>query len=164
MRFIGGAPLLLEAWADAAFMSDVKCRSRSGGVVKMCGGVVATMSSKQKILTKSSTEAELVALGAMVQWVVICRAFLREQGHVMPTTVVHQDNRSVLAMVKAGKPSGHKSKHIDLRYFVVSELVADGEMVLVWCDTKEMLADALSKGLMGQAFSYTRDGLVSRVC
>ena len=163
VRFNGGAELALEAWADAAFMSDDKCKSRSGGLVKMCGGVVATMSTKQKILTKSSTEAELVALDAVVHWVVICRAFMRRQGHDLTATVVHQDNRSVMAMIRAGKPSGHKSKHIDLRYFVVSGLIAEGEVTLVWCDTNEMLADALSKGLVGHAFSHTRDGLVTRV-
>eukprot|EP01035_Chromulina_nebulosa_P013753 gene13753-18232_t len=51
-------------WVDASFMVHEDLKGHSGCVITlgMNGGVMATLSKKQKVLTKSSTEAELVAI------------------------------------------------------------------------------------------------------
>eukprot|EP01035_Chromulina_nebulosa_P016432 gene16432-21772_t len=49
-------------WVDASFMVHEDLKGHSGCVITlgMNGGVMATLSKKQKVLTRSSTEAELV--------------------------------------------------------------------------------------------------------
>lgn len=163
IKFEGGSSIDPKGWGDAAYLCHERSRSRSGAVVKMCGGVVATGSAKQKMVCKSSTESELVALCGVTTWLIICREFLVHQGHVLPPSIVYQDNQSVLALVKAGKPTSHNTKHIKMRFFFVVQHIEDGEIVLEWCPTGLMIADALTKPLVGELFLVMRDNLVSVV-
>ena len=38
-----------------------------------------------------------------------------------------------------------KTKHIDVRYRFIRDMVKSGSIQLVWCKTEDMLADALTK-------------------
>ena len=51
---------LLKTWVDAAYALHHDMRSHTGGVIMMGKGALYGKSSKQKLNTKSSTEAELV--------------------------------------------------------------------------------------------------------
>lgn len=162
IEYEAGGVLTPEIWADAAYMCHDDAKSRSGVLIKMCGGVVATMSSKQKIVTKSSTEAELVAMCGGASMGLCCREFLHHQGCRLGLSKIKQDNKSVLAMMRAGKPTSNHTKHIKMRwFFVVQHLGKDVE--LEWCPTKEMLADAMSKPLEGATFARLREGMVCAV-
>ena len=55
-------PLRLFCFVDASYGEHVDAKSHTGAVVTMGAGVFYAKSSKQKIVTKSSTEAELVAI------------------------------------------------------------------------------------------------------
>ncbi len=58
------------------------------------GGPVYNKSSKQKIVTKSSTEAELDGLSDSVSQALNMRNFLVAQGYVIGPIIIHQDNMS----------------------------------------------------------------------
>eukprot|EP01035_Chromulina_nebulosa_P068849 gene68849-94353_t len=51
-------------FVDASFLSHSDLKGHSGCVITLGldGGIMATLSRKQKILTRSSTESELVAI------------------------------------------------------------------------------------------------------
>ena len=53
-----------------------------------------------------------------------------------------------------------KSKHIDTRYHFICELVNDGQISLLFCGSKEQLADMFTKPLGTSAFVYQRDHLI----
>lgn len=55
-------------------------RSHTGGAVTVGSGPVFAKSAKQRIVTKSSTEAELVGLSDTASQAIHLREFLREQG------------------------------------------------------------------------------------
>ena len=57
-------------------------------------GSVHCKSSKQSIVTKSSTEAELVALSDSANQGLYLRNFLKELGHSMGPVIIYQDNMS----------------------------------------------------------------------
>ncbi len=60
-RVIGADDLTsLETWADALYAVHVDMKSHTGGAVSLGTGVALSKSLKQKLNTKSSTEAELV--------------------------------------------------------------------------------------------------------
>jgi len=73
------------------------------------GGPVYNKSTKQKIVTKSSTEAELVALSDSVSQSIHMRNFLIAQGYFMGPIIVYQDNMSCMALVKKGGPCSERS-------------------------------------------------------
>ena len=52
-----------------------------------------------------------------------------------------------------------KSKHIDTRYHFIRELVNDGQISLLFCGSKEQLADMFTKPLGTFAFVYQREHL-----
>jgi hypothetical protein len=151
----------IEAWADASYLVHDDAKSRTGGVIKINGGVVAVMSSKQKIVTKSSSEAELVALGELVSSVLGIREFVSCEDITLPATTVNEDNKACMDLVAAGKSTSSRTKHIRMRYFFVKQHVTSGEIVLRWCETAEMLADFLRKPLTGAQFIELRGEIVA---
>jgi hypothetical protein len=57
----------------------------------------------------------------------------------------------------AKNPQYHgKSKHIDIKYHFVRDLVGDKTIKLKYCPTKEMVADILTKGVAREQFCYLR--------
>ena len=52
-----------------------------------------------------------------------------------------------------------KSKHIDTHYHFIRELVNDGQISLLFCGSKEELADIFTKPLGTYAFVYQREHL-----
>ena len=82
--------------------------SHSGIYLTVGKGTTYSGSSKQKLNTKSSTEAELVAFDdAMGQILWTCH-FLAAQGEYVPTTAVYQENKSTILLAGNGKISNTK--------------------------------------------------------
>ena len=65
-----------------------------------------------------------------------------------------EDNQSCIAMAK--NPQHGRSKHIDVKYHFVRELVENETINLKYCLTEEMIADFLTKGLNREQFCYLR--------
>jgi len=71
-------------------------------------GCTYTASIKQKLNTKSSTEAELVAIDNAMGQILWTRHFLAAQGIPVPTTTVYQDNKSRILLSENGSMSSSK--------------------------------------------------------
>jgi len=111
------------------------------------GGPVDVKSSKQKFVTKSSTEAELVAASNYASQALWIRNFLQAQGYDTGPAVLHQDNMSAMALMKRGGPASEKSRHIAIRHFWVKERADAGEMVVRHLPTAMMLANIEGLGI-----------------
>jgi hypothetical protein len=64
---------------DASFAIHNDMRSHTGAVLSLGQGAMMSMSSKQKINTKSSTKAELVGVDDALNFVVWIQLFMGEQ-------------------------------------------------------------------------------------
>ena len=65
------------------------------------------------------------------------------------------DNKATIAMTK--NPAFHSlTKHIDIRYHFIRDLVAKEEILLEYCSTQKQLADVLTKALSKEKFCYFR--------
>jgi len=144
-------------YGDAAFMVHDDVKSRGGTLVMSSGGVIEAHSSKQNIITKSSTESELVNLDYSTTYALCIKRLVNGMTINMKNIVVFQDNQSVLALVKKGKPTSLRTKHISVRYFSVCQYVDSGEINIKWCRSEDMLADILTKPLGGKSFKNLRD-------
>jgi hypothetical protein len=146
-------PLQVTAYIDASYGVHADGKSHSGAVITLGQGPVLCRSTKQKIVTKSSTESELVAVSDEIAMAVWTRDFLRYQGHDTGPVVLFQDNMSTIAMIQNGASSSHRTKHIKIRYFFICERVADGEIVVKHKPTVQMIADILTKALQARQFT-----------
>jgi hypothetical protein len=151
-------PLMLKAediniikwYVDASFAVHPNMKSHTGGVFTLGKGVIYGTSTKQKINTKSSTEAELVGVNDLMPQILWTRYFLEAQGYEISESIIHQDNKSTILLAENGKASsGHRTRHINIRYFFVKDRVASGEVKIEQCPTENMIADFFTKPLQG---------------
>ena len=155
--FKGDSPDGPAVFSDADWAGDAGDRkSTSGYMFCIAGGPVSWRSKKQSTVALSTAEAEYVALSSAAQECVWMRRLNSDLGNSReePTTIM-EDNQSCIAMAKNPQQHG-RSKHIDIKYHFVRELVENKTIKLKYCPTKEMIADFLTKGLNREQFCYLR--------
>ena len=69
--------------------------------------------------------------------------------------IVHEDNQGMIAPVVALKMKPH-TKHIEIKYHYFWSFVANGIVKIQHVDTREQIADILTKPLDSQFFTYLR--------
>ena len=112
----------MKTWVDASYAVHKDMKSHTGGVVSFGRGAVMSKSSKQKLNTKSSTEAELVGASDYLPYPIWAKNFLAAQGKELKEKVFYQDNQSTIRFEKNGRKScGPNSRHIDIRYFFIKD-------------------------------------------
>jgi hypothetical protein len=158
-----GDTMTVEAYVDAAYgVHTSSGRSHSGCCIVLgLAGPIHVKSTKQKLVTKSSTEAELVALSDYASQAIWARNFIVAQGYDVGPVVLHQDNLSCMALMKRGGPASERSRHIDIRYFWVKEKVDGKEAIVRHLATEKMFVNVMTKPLQGQQFIAERDLLTN---
>ena len=143
---------------DAAFAVHPDMKSHTGMTMTMGKGSITSMSKKQKLNTRSSTEAELVAVDDSMAYVLWTKRFLEEQGYETEAHIILQDNESAIKLEKNGlKSIGPRSRHIKIRYFFITDQVQKGEVQIKYCPTDEIQGDYMSKPLIGTKFRGFRE-------
>lgn len=118
----------LFAYVDAAHGVHAEGESRSRLVVTVNGTAVMWKSSKQSLVTKSSTEAELVALTDGSSDILWARQMIMDCGYDLGATPIGEDNMSVMAMLERRKFNTARTKHINIRYFFIVNRIKKGEL------------------------------------
>jgi hypothetical protein len=90
-------------WVNAAYAIHHDCRGHTGAGMSFGQGMAMSYSWKQKINTKSSTEAELVGVDGSLGCILWARYFMMEQGFKMEASLIYQDNMSVMLLETNGK-------------------------------------------------------------
>ena len=156
----GDKGITVNILIDAAYGVHADGKSHTGSCVVIGQvGAVHCKSAKQQIVTKSSTEAELVALSDSANQGLHLRHFIVDQGIDCGPVTIYQDNMSCMALIARGRSAAERTRHIDIRYFWVKERVDQGEARVVHLGTKSMYANVLTKPLQGSQFKEERKGL-----
>jgi hypothetical protein len=154
--------LAIKWWIDASFAVHPNMRSHTGGTMSLGKGSLYSFSRKQRINTKSSTEAELVGVDDGMPLVIWTRNFLEAQGFNVRDNVVFQDNQSAILLEKNGKmSSGRRTRHLDIRYFFVTDRIKQGDLRIDYCPTGDMVADFFTKPLQGSKFRKLRQMILN---
>lgn len=135
----------LQASADASYAIHHDAKSHTGVVMTLGTSPVKSNSIKQKLVVKSSTEAELVALNSVVEDVIWAKGIMEELGYPQPTVNIFQDNKSCITMANRGTANSKRSKHINVRYFFLSQHIQDKTIKLVHIGSKMIDSDGLTK-------------------
>jgi hypothetical protein len=118
-------------------------------------------STKQKLNTRSSTETKIVGDDDFMPAICWTRYFMKAQGYRVKDNVLFQDNKSSILLEKNGKASSSKrTKHINIRYFFITDRVKNEEVSVVWCPTGDMIGDFTTKPLQGALFRKFRDHIM----
>ena len=116
-------------------------KSHTGVLGKRCR---YTPSSKQKLNTKSSTKAELVAIDDAMGQILWTRHFSAVQGIHVPTMTIYQDNKSTILLSENGRLSSiARTWHLNVRYFFMTDKIQKAEVKVTYCPMENMLADFL---------------------
>ena len=88
-RILGATSLEeMVTWIDASFATHDNKRSHTGGTISFGRGVIHAKSSKQKLNTRSSTEAELVGVSEYLPYHIWFVNFLKCQGYNIKKSIV----------------------------------------------------------------------------
>jgi hypothetical protein len=114
-----GKIICVRQYIDASYgVHTSSGRSHTGCIIMAGeGGAIYAKSSKQKIVTKASTEAELVALSDSAGQGIHTRNFLINQGYTKGPVTIYQDNLSCLTLIRRGGPSSERPRLINIRSF-----------------------------------------------
>ena len=104
-------------------------------------GIFSTASKVQKTATKSSTEAEIVAVSDGLNIPLWLSDFVTYQGYEKTPVRLEQDNMSCIALLQKGESTAAATKYIDLKRFWISDYIKRGEVVVEYVPTLEMTAD-----------------------
>ena len=108
----------IYTWVDASYAVHGDMRSHTGGVISFGTGGILCKSSKQKLNTKSSTEAELVGASDYLPNTIWVMHFMEQQGYPILHSSFAQDNESAIKLERNGRVSaGQRSRHINIRHF-----------------------------------------------
>ena len=164
---------VLELWADdsqnlywfvdAAFAVHMDFKSHTGSVFTLGKGCITSMSIKQKVNTRSSTEAELVALDDTLAKILWTKLFIEAQGFKVNINIVYRDNTSTMKLEENGKESsGKRTRHFSIKLFYATDLIKRKEMKIIYCPTEEMVADYMSKPLTKTSFNKFRGKIMNK--
>jgi hypothetical protein len=154
---------IIKWHVDASFAVHDDFKSHTGGVMTLGAGAIQTVSTKQKVNTKSSTEAELVSLDDVISKVMWTKLFLQAQGYDINENIIYRDNQSSMKLEMNGKFSSSKrTRHFNIKYFFITDLISRGEVSVEYCPTGAMIADFMTKPLTGQKFREMRKAIMNK--
>jgi hypothetical protein len=116
---------ILKWWVDASFAVHPNMCGHSGGGLSLGRGFPIVSSTKQKLKTQISTETEIVGADDFMSAICWTRYFMKAQGYGVKDNVLFQDNKSSILLENNGKASSRKrTKHINIRYFFITNRVS----------------------------------------
>lgn len=151
-----GQPSLI-GYTDSDLGGDVDDRkSTTGSLFFLDKSPISWQSTKQKVVSLSSCEAEYVA-GAYTtcQGIWLSRLLAEATSAEIKPPAILIDNKSAIHLSK--NPVFHdRSKHIEIRYHFIRDKVEAGKVKVDHVNTGEQLADILTKSLGRVRFQELR--------
>ena len=148
-----GEEVSVRSYVDSSFGTYDGGKSVTGTVIFIGQAPVYFKSSKQKIATRSSTEAELVVISDSLLQKLWTREYILYQGIPLGPVTSFQDNLSTTFLANKGRTTSERTHHIKIRYFFISHYIESNEIEIVHMPTSCMIADALTKPLHGTLFT-----------
>ena len=99
-----------------------------------------------------------MAVDDCLSLIIWAREFMIAQGYNVRRNIILQDNKSSVLLENNGKASsGKRTRHINIRYFGITDRVAKKEAEIKWIPREDMVTDYLTKALQGAEFRWFRN-------
>ena len=131
-------------------------KNHTGAVHSLGKGAIASISTKQKVNSRSSTKAELIGIDDVISKILWSKRFIKAQGFPLEVNVVYRDNTSSMKLEDGQASASKRTRHFNIRLFHITDLIQRKELTIKYCCTKDMIADYHTKPLVGEAFERMR--------
>ena len=150
---------------NASFAVYPYCKNHNGACLTLGHDSILSISTKQKINTKRSTEAELVKVDDAMTFVMWIELFFESQVQSVDTNfplkslgsdvTIEQDNTSVIQLERnRWKSSSKRTKHINARYFYITDRLKARDMSkIIYKPTGDIERDCLSRHFKERHFT-----------
>jgi len=146
--------------SDASFADNSLDRKSSQAyAMKLFGGLIGWRASKQKTVTTSTTEAELLALSQATKESLYVSRLLKELKIELDNQqiVIECDNKQTIRLVTSEiSQLQTKLRYIDIHNHWLRQEVIAGRVNVKYTRSAEMIADGLTKALSNVAFEEAR--------
>uniref|UniRef100_A0A2N9FGL6 CCHC-type domain-containing protein n=1 Tax=Fagus sylvatica TaxID=28930 RepID=A0A2N9FGL6_FAGSY len=144
-------------YVDADYAGEVDDRrSTTCYVFTISGGPICWKSTLQSIVAMSTTEAEYMAVAEAAKEALWLKGLVKELGLNQGGVQMHCDSQSAIYLAK-NQVYHARTKHIDVRFHKIRELIVTGDIVLEKVHTSENAADMLTKPVTTAKFKHCLD-------
>ena len=121
--------------------------------------MISWLSRKQTLVALSTVNAEYIAASVASREAVWLPKLLAKIFDIeLDPTLIHCDNQSCVRLSE--NPVFHdKSKHIEIKYHYIQDMVQRGAVELWYISTDEQIADILTKPLSRVKYEYFKEKL-----
>ena len=146
LHYKTGLHSTLQAHSDSDYAACVTTRrSTSGTYILYNDSPVAWQSKRQRFIATSTWAAEYVAAFHTAQHIICLRNLLADLNHAeTKPTPLRMDNVGAITTANTTHPTP-KSKHIDVKYHYIKELIDRKEISISYIPSSENCADILTK-------------------
>ena len=118
-------------------------KSHTGSTFTLGKGSIWNKSTKHKVNARSSTKAELISIDDKISKIIWMKQVIEAQG------------------LNGKHSSGKRTRHFDIKYFYITDLINRNEISIEYCSRNDMLADYLTKPLILEKFKLMRNELMN---
>jgi hypothetical protein len=138
----------LVCYSDADFAANRDDRVSIGGIIALLdGNPISWRTFKHKSVSLSTMESEYVTLSEASKEIVWLKNILTECGKLIPPIqkyILYCDNLAAIDFSKS-PVENHRTKHIDIKYHFLRNLVYDEVFELKYCQSAKNIADFFTK-------------------
>lgn len=145
----------LYEYCNANFAGDTEDWQSTGGYIMLLGdGVISWALQKQSTIALSSTKSEYMALTEISHEIIWMWNLLKQLRLIIPDpTIAYEDNQGMMAFA-VNQKALCRMKYIEVKYHYIQELIKWSVIKLKYKNTKEMVANILTKSLSQVAHKY----------
>lgn len=151
-------------YVDSNYAGDLDDRwSTTGYVFTLAGGPICWKSSVQSVVVMSTTEAEYMVVAEASKEALWLTGLVKELGIEQGGVQLHCDCQSAIYLAK-NQVYHARTKHIDVRFHKIRELIGSEQILLQKVHTYENAADMLTKPVTTDKFKHCLSLLNIRQC
>ncbi|KAE8655249.1 hypothetical protein F3Y22_tig00117034pilonHSYRG01568 [Hibiscus syriacus] len=148
---------LVVGYVDSDYAGDLdNRRSTTGYVFTLGGGPICWKSTVQSVVALSTTEAEYMAAAEAVKEALWLTGLVKELGVHQGGVQLLCDNQSAIHLAK-NQVYRARTKHIDVRFHKIRELVVSEEILFQKVHTDENAADMFTKPVTTDKYKHCLD-------
>jgi len=152
----------LKIFVDGDYAGDPGSRKSTSGFLMMMGPIPTSWFSKlQHCVSTSIAEAKYYSLSECVKHVLWYKNLLSELNINIKDIIIFVDNKAIIYN-NENVLINPKSKHIDIRYHHIQDLVSKKIIKLKYIKSKDNIADSFTKYLNSTLMDNFRNSLLTK--